>query len=311
MSRCVSGGGPSCARRRPRPRGAVRRRSVANRRPQGRRTGGPAARCGRSALPGQVGSVRVYRLWTRAESSPHWGQGLWEPIASPRTIRWGTTVLGPVATVHLFLLQVLHGNTAWPHSPTSAGRAFTASAYCQARARLPLAVFRASCGDSPPRSGRHRRDGALAGHRTFLVDGSSFSMPDTPELAAALRPARRPAPRLRLPRRPLLALFHAGTGLLLSSRGAAADPRHGPGRRRPPASWSRATSWSATAASAPSPTWPCWPPRPARRVPHPSEADRRLHPAAAPRPPRLRIRAKPSGWAPRGGSAPSGPRTRS
>jgi hypothetical protein len=41
----------------------------------------------RTARPGQgkSASVRVYRLWTRVESSPHWGQGLGEPIA--RAIR--------------------------------------------------------------------------------------------------------------------------------------------------------------------------------------------------------------------------------
>ena len=38
------------------------------------------------------------------------------------------------------------------------------------------------------------------GHRVWLVDGSSFSMPDEPELQAPLRPARQPAQGLRLPR---------------------------------------------------------------------------------------------------------------
>src|SRR5262245_19188910 len=57
--------------------------------------------------------------------------------------RWRDRLLDPVTTIHLFLLQILHGNTACAHLPRLAGMAFTASAYCQARARLPLAVCQA------------------------------------------------------------------------------------------------------------------------------------------------------------------------
>ena len=52
-------------------------------------------------------------------------------------------LLTPAAIIHWFLIQVLHGNTALTHVSLMAGRAFTASAFCQARSRLPLAVFRA------------------------------------------------------------------------------------------------------------------------------------------------------------------------
>jgi hypothetical protein len=47
----------------------------------------------------------------------------------------------PVITVHLFLLQILHGNTACRHLPHLAGFYFSASAYCQARAKLPVRVL--------------------------------------------------------------------------------------------------------------------------------------------------------------------------
>lgn len=56
--------------------------------------------------------------------------------------RWRNGVLNPFATIHWFLLQVLSGNTALEHVATLAKKAFTDSAYCQARARLPLPVFR-------------------------------------------------------------------------------------------------------------------------------------------------------------------------
>ena len=125
-------------------------------------------------------------------------------------------LLTPAAIIHWFLIQVLHGNTALTHVSLLAGRAFTASAFCQARARLPLAVFRALLRDmvralipDTEAIGRWR------GHRTFLVDGSSFSMPDTPALQAHFGQPGNQAKGCGFPVAHLLALFHAGTGLLL------------------------------------------------------------------------------------------------
>ena len=55
--------------------------------------------------------------------------------------QWRPRLLDPVTTVHLCILQILHGNTAWSHLPHLAGQRFTASASCQARTRLPLGVW--------------------------------------------------------------------------------------------------------------------------------------------------------------------------
>ena len=55
--------------------------------------------------------------------------------------RWRDRALSPVTTVYLFLLQVLHGNTACQHVVQFGIWRFTESAYCQARKRLPLAVL--------------------------------------------------------------------------------------------------------------------------------------------------------------------------
>jgi hypothetical protein len=125
-------------------------------------------------------------------------------------------LLTPAATIHWFLIQILHGNTALTHVSLLAGRSFSATAFCLARARLPLAVFQALL--------RHmvrslvpdtEAIGRWHGHRTFLVDGSSFSMPDTPELQAHFGQPGNQAPGCGFPVAHLLALFHAGTGLLL------------------------------------------------------------------------------------------------
>jgi hypothetical protein len=127
-----------------------------------------------------------------------------------------SALLSPAAIIHWFLIQVLHGNTALTHVSLLADRAFSASAFCQARARLPLAVFRARLRDmvravipDTEAVGRWR------GHRTFLVDGSSFSMPDTPALQDHFGQPGNQAKGCGFPVAHLLALFHAGTGLLL------------------------------------------------------------------------------------------------
>ena len=54
---------------------------------------------------------------------------------------WRDRLLNPVVTVQAFLLQILHGNTACRHLPHLSGLTFSASAYCQARQRVPLDVF--------------------------------------------------------------------------------------------------------------------------------------------------------------------------
>jgi hypothetical protein len=47
---------------------------------------------------------------------------------------WRDRLLTPVTTTQLFLLQILHGNTACSHLPHLSGLRFSAAAYCQARA---------------------------------------------------------------------------------------------------------------------------------------------------------------------------------
>lgn len=138
--------------------------------------------------------------------------------------QWRERQLDPVTTSHLFLLQILHGNTACTHLPHLWGQRFTASASCQARTRLPLGVLEplrrrtsAVCEQPTHDEGRWR------GHRTFLVDGSSFSMPDTPELQEECGQPSGQQPGCGCPVAHRLAWFHAGTGFVLE---ALAAPWH-------------------------------------------------------------------------------------
>jgi hypothetical protein len=129
---------------------------------------------------------------------------------------WRDCLLTPVAILRWFVIQVLHGNTALNHVSLLAGRSFTDAALCQARARLPLAAYRAVLrGLTEALAPDTQSQGTWRGHRTFLVDGSSFSMPDTPELRAHFGTSGRAKPGCSFPVARILALFHAGTGLLL------------------------------------------------------------------------------------------------
>jgi len=116
-------------------------------------------------------------------------------------------------------VQILHGNTACTALSRLAGIPFTAEAYCQARTRLPLALFEELL--------EHVCDALVAtidatlwhGHRTWSIDGSSFSMSDTPELQAHFGQPSAQAKGCGFPVAHILALFDAATGLLLASYG--------------------------------------------------------------------------------------------
>jgi len=143
---------------------------------------------------------------------------------SPETIRdacrqaqhsWRSRILDPVATIYLFLLQVLHGNTACRHVVHFGRWSFRDSAYCQARKRIPLAVYSGLL-EKTAAIVRAASDGAgWLGHRVWVVDGSSFSMPDEPELQRQFGQPGGQRPGCGFPVAKGLALFDVATGMLL------------------------------------------------------------------------------------------------
>jgi hypothetical protein len=130
-------------------------------------------------------------------------------------------LLTPVVTTYLFLQQILHGNTAVGHLRHRAGFDFTDSAYCQARHRLPVGFFhrlhQAALGPC-----RRQATSRWRGHRVIGIDGSSFSMPDTPELQEVFGQPAGPRPGCGFPSAHLLVSFDLGDGFLLR---ALAAPR--------------------------------------------------------------------------------------
>jgi hypothetical protein len=136
---------------------------------------------------------------------------------------WRERKLGPVATVHLFVLQVLAFNTAMTHlrhlAGDLAGWPVKAAAYCKARKRLPLAALQQLLRES---SAAMREaltsaagDGPWCGLRAFLVDGSSTITPDTPALQKAFTQPKGQKKGCGFPVPKLLALFDAFTGLVV------------------------------------------------------------------------------------------------
>lgn len=127
---------------------------------------------------------------------------------------WRERELGPVATVKMFLLQILFGNVACEFVPHLAAKDVTGSAYCAARGRLPLAALQTLLTRCTTKMAACVRDtGLWLGHRLFLIDGSGFSMPDTQELQEHFGQPGGQAVGCGFPVAHWLALVHFGSDL--------------------------------------------------------------------------------------------------
>jgi DDE family transposase len=144
---------------------------------------------------------------------------------------WRDRLPGPVATFHLFVLQLLHLNTAirgLRHlaKPTPAA---SAAAYCRARMRLPLEALRSLLRRSGEAIGEaHRRAAAggaggggggdaatWRGHRVLLLDGTSSIAPDTPASRRRFKQPTGQKPGCGFPVPKLLGMIDGLTGVVL------------------------------------------------------------------------------------------------
>lgn len=130
--------------------------------------------------------------------------------------RWRERKLGPVATIHLFILQILSFNTAMTHLRHLSGKTVTAAAYCKARMRLPLAVLQQLLRDSAQVMCKEAGGmGRWCSLRTLLVDGSSSLAPDTPSLQKAFPQPKSQKKGCGFAAPKVLGLFDAFTGLII------------------------------------------------------------------------------------------------
>jgi len=124
-------------------------------------------------------------------------------------------ILDPVTTVHAFLTQVMHGNTACTELKHLTGKCFSAAAYANARSRLPLTLFESLCNRVSKDLCSEQQPSALwHGHRTLYLDGSSFSMADRHELQETFGQPGNQRKGCGFPIAHFLALFNAEAGFL-------------------------------------------------------------------------------------------------
>lgn len=138
--------------------------------------------------------------------------------------RWRERKLGPVATVHLFILQVLSFNASIVHLRHLAGQSLNAAAYCRARMRLPLAAVQQLLRDGSAAMRQTLLSGSdpqerWCGLRAFLLDGSSTITPDTPALQKAFGQVKGQKKGCGFPVPKLLGLFDAFTGMVVEMLG--------------------------------------------------------------------------------------------
>ena len=129
-------------------------------------------------------------------------------------------VLPPPTLIALFMQQIAAGNVSCDQVRLMGKDAFSASGYCQARMRLPLGVLTTltrevyrQISDPIDKEKEHRWNG----HRVLLMDSTSFSMSDTPELRAYFGQSGQQKEGCGFPVAHLLLLFNARTGLAIDA----------------------------------------------------------------------------------------------
>ena len=131
-------------------------------------------------------------------------------------VRWRQRMLTPLVVVRLFLVQILFGNTAITRLRQLSGLGFAPSSYCEARGRLSLCLLRCLLRWTVQQA-RGCGKQAWIGARVFVVDCSSFSMPDTPALRKqfGLPRGRGCKPGVSYPIAKVMALMDRFTGCLV------------------------------------------------------------------------------------------------
>jgi hypothetical protein len=135
---------------------------------------------------------------------------------------WRERKLTPAVTCWLFMLQVLHGNVAIAALRHLNDMTMAASSYCEARARLPLALFTQLFDALAEMARTDAMDGAaplLNGRRVLLGDGTTFSTPDNAALRRHFRYPPDQRPECGFPVGKLLAVIDASTGAALLAMG--------------------------------------------------------------------------------------------
>jgi hypothetical protein len=136
-------------------------------------------------------------------------------LAEQRVV-WRDRLLTPLVTLRLFLIQIAHGNCAIAALRQLGGIAFAPSSYCEARARLPLQLLQSLLLWMHELGEQAAAVGARCARRILILDGSSYTTADTPELVAHFHFPPQSNAAVAYPMGKLMGLLDAGTGMFLS-----------------------------------------------------------------------------------------------
>jgi hypothetical protein len=169
--------------------------------------------------------VRRLAHLSLAELTQLWPEFQTLPLPMPLAVR--ERIFSPLVTFWLFLSQVLSENgscresvrkvLAWLLIQEGKTASPGTSAYCQARQRLPESLLEEICG-----LGVRHLEGKTGpadrwwGRTVKVVDGSSVSMPDTPENQKLYPQPKTQKPGCGFPVMRLVAVFSLATGAILA-----------------------------------------------------------------------------------------------
>ena len=137
---------------------------------------------------------------------------------------WRDRVLNPATTLGLFMLQVLHGNTAITHLRHLCKTEVCSSSYCDARARLPLVMFVSVIEQLCRDCIRYTQDAAATlldnpsawlGRRVLIADATTVTAPDTPALQVLWPQPSVQKSGCGFPMIKLLGLLDLATGMIV------------------------------------------------------------------------------------------------
>lgn len=144
------------------------------------------------------------------ELGHHWRRRIFTPGVTVRSMVYRR--LHPNKSIRAALADLVAGNEQLPQVPAD-------SSWCEARSRLPEALWPKLIEHSASRlqemAGGHYR---YFGREIYLADGSTVSMPDTPELVEAFGYANTKHGLSRFPVARVTFITHAGTEAVLDYR---------------------------------------------------------------------------------------------
>lgn len=159
--------------------------------------------------------LAVAEVQRRCREAKHrWRKSFWSPATT--LVAFLFQSLNGAKTLRAAVADVLDGLLSDGQDPAREMPSADPSAFCAARRRLPEAVIEATLREATERIVALAGAPALwRGRRTRIVDGSSVSMPDEPELQEAFPQPPGQKKGCGFPVMRVLAVFCWGTGALL------------------------------------------------------------------------------------------------